>query len=85
MWADHIEHLSNNKNFIIAPLPVNKHNRTNSKNNDRQVDDIISNFLGNTVQTKTEKKELALRESIFSDDYWITLRRTRIYRTSKPF
>ncbi len=34
-------------------------------------------------EKKTEKEELSLRESLFSDDFWSKHRRTRIYRSTK--
>ena len=50
---------------------------------------MLSSFLGgNNVQTqklKSPPSEAELRLSIFPDDYWSTLRRTRIYKTTKLF
>ena len=50
---------------------------------------MLFSFLGgNNLQTlkpKSSPSEAELRLSIFPDDYWSTLRRTRIYKTTKLF
>ena len=50
---------------------------------------MLSSFLGGnnaqTVKPKSIPSEADLRLSIFPDDYWSTLRRTRIYKTTKLF
>jgi hypothetical protein len=48
---------------------------------------MLSSFLGgNNVQTLkpiSVPSDAELRLSIFPDDYWSALRRTRIYKTTK--
>ena len=50
---------------------------------------MLSSFLGGnnvqTIKSKATPSEPELRLSIFPDDYWSTLRRTRIYKTTKLF
>ena len=70
--------------MVLAPLPKRK-DSIKKEEKDREVENLLNRFLDEKSAKKDEKveKKAHLRESIFTDEYWSGLRRTRIYRTTK--